>query len=419
MSEANLTRRVTGRGRLELARAAVRRSGCAGWLFYNVYHRDQIADAVFGIGADTSNTRPWLALIRADGQVLKLVHEIEAGALDHVEGTTYRYASRARFAELLPCVASPGSVLAAQCSPTLPRLSTLDHGTAGLLERAGFTLQPSEDLVQWTLGSLSGAQLASHDRAAQALHRIVADSWQRLARACAAGRQVTEGEVRDGILAAFAERGLITDHAPIAAFGAHSADPHYSASGAGAVLDPGAVVQLDLWCKEPEPGAIYADISWAGVAASRPTARQRQVFEAVRAARERAVTFLAGAAAAGRTVSGSDVDRACRQELADRGLISAVRHRTGHSIDTDLHGSGVNLDSFEFPDDRPVTEGACFSVEPGVYFPDDFGMRTEIDVSIRSGRPTASGGPAQQALLTLNRPAGGCTAARRQRTCCP
>lgn len=392
---------AAGGGRLEQARAAVRRSGCAGWLFCNVYHRDQIADAVLGIGAGASNSRPWLAVVPADGPVVKLVHEIEGGVLDHVEGTTHRYASRSRFAELLGGIAPPGSVLAAQCSPTLPRLSTLDHGTARLLERAGFTLQPAENLVQWTLGGLSGAQLASHDRAAQALHDIVADSWQRIARTCAAGQAATEGAVRDGILAAFDERGMVTDHEPIVAFGAHSADPHYSAAGAGAALAAGQVVQLDLWCKEPAPEAVYADISWVGVASTEPTARQREVFGAVRAARERAVTFLADAAAAGRTVAGSDVDRACRRELADRDLLSAVRHRTGHSIDTDLHGSGVNLDSFEFPDERPVTEGACFSVEPGLYFPGEFGMRTEIDVSIRCGRPVASGGPAQEALLSL------------------
>ncbi len=393
---------MTGAGRLQQARAAVRRSGCAGWLFYNVYHRDQIADAVFGIGPETTNTRPWLALIRADGKVLKLVHDIEAGALDHVDGTTYRYASRARFVEQLARLAERGSVLAAQCSPTVPRLATLDHGTARLLEQAGFTLRPPEELVQWTLGGLSGAQLAGHDRAAQALHRIVADSWQRLAAAFVAGRPVREGEVRDWMTAAFAERGMVTDHAPIVAFGAHSADPHYSPADAGAALAAGQVVQFDLWCKEPAAGSVYADISWIGVAARRPTARQQHVFEAVRAARERAVTFLAGAAAADRTVSGSDVDRACRQELADRGLLSAVRHRTGHSIDTDLHGSGVNLDSFEFPDERPITEGSCFSVEPGVYFPEEFGMRTEIDVTMRCGRPVASGCPAQDALLRLS-----------------
>ena len=392
---------MTRAGHLQQARAAVRRSDCAGWLFYNVYHRDQIADAVFGIDSEATNTRPWLACILANGQILKLVHEIEADALDHVDGTTCRYASRARFSDLLRQLAPPGSVLATQCSQTLPRLSTLDYGTASLLERAGFTLKPSEDLVQYVLGSLSSAQLASHDRAAKVLYHIVADSWERIVRAYETGRQITEGWVRDGILAAFEKHGLVTDHEPIAAFGAHSADPHYSASGAGAKLVLGAVVQLDLWCKEPEPGSVYADISWVGVARCRPTEWQRAVFEGVRAARVRAVAFLADAAATGRTVSGSDVDRACRQELANHDLLPAVCHRTGHSIDTDLHGSGVNLDSFEFPDDRPVTEGACFSVEPGVYFPDEFGMRTEIDVSIRCGRPVVSGVLAQDALLTL------------------
>ena len=390
-----------GEPKLAHAREAVRRAGCAGWLFYNVYHRDQIADAVLGIDADTTNTRPWLALIRADGQVIKIVHEIEAGVLDHVDGATHRYASRARFAELLGRLAPPGSVLAAQCSQTLPRLSTLDHGTAGLLEQAGFTLQPSADLVQWTLGALSAAQLATHDRAACALYRIVGDCWQRLASACSSGQEVGEGEVRDWILAALAERGLITDHAPIVAFGPASADPHYSAAGAGAVLAPGEVVQLDLWCKEPAAGSIYADISWVGVAATAPTERQQHAFAAVRAARERALAFLADAAADGRTVSGAAVDHACRQELSARGLLAAVCHRTGHSIDTDLHGSGVNLDSYEFPDERPITEGCCFSVEPGLYFPGEFGMRTEIDVSVRDGRPVVSGGPAQDTLLSL------------------
>ena len=133
MSAASRTPGAAGGGRLEQARAAVRRSGCAGWLFYNVYHRDQIADAVLGIGAGASNSRPWLAVVPADGPVVKLVHEIEGGVLDHVAGTTHRYASRSRFAELLGGIAPPASVLAAQCSPTLPRLSTLDHGTARLL----------------------------------------------------------------------------------------------------------------------------------------------------------------------------------------------------------------------------------------------------------------------------------------------
>jgi Xaa-Pro aminopeptidase len=60
----------------------------------------------------------------------------------------------------------------------------------------------------------------------------------------------------------------------------------------------------------------------------------------------------------------------------------------------------VNLDSVEFPDRRPLGEGACFSIEPGVYM-EDFGMRTEIDAYIRGGRLIVSGGERQRSLLLL------------------
>ena len=384
---------------LQQARDAVNRAGFEGWLFYNVYHRDQVADAVLAIDADAINTRPWLALIRADGQVIKIVHEIENRALDHINGITYVYASRSDFAKLLVHLAPCGSIIAAQCSQTLPRLSTLDHGTAQLLEHAGFILTPSADLVQLTLGSLSTAQIATHDRAAAALYQIVTNCWQLLASTFNSGKKVDEEEVRDWILSAFTDLSLSTDHGPIVAFGVNSADPHYSTAGRGSILSPGDVVQLDLWCKEPTAKAVYADISWVGIAADRPTDRQQHTFAAVRAARDRAVNFLASAYAEGRRITGSEVDTACRQEFSDRGLLQAVRHRTGHSIDTDLHGSGVNLDSYEFPDERPIPEGCCFSVEPGIYFPGEFGMRTEIDVSIRNGLPVTSNGLAQEALL--------------------
>jgi Xaa-Pro aminopeptidase len=54
----------------------------------------------------------------------------------------------------------------------------------------------------------------------------------------------------------------------------------------------------------------------------------------------------------------------------------------------------------EFPDDRPLGEGACFSVEPGVYR-GEFGMRTEIDCIIHQGRLLVTGKKRQEALLTL------------------
>ena len=55
-------------------------------------------------------------------------------------------------------------------------------------------------------------------------------------------------------------------------------------------------------------------------------------------------------------------------------------HRTGHSIDRDLHGSGPHLDDYETHDDRRLIPGIGFSVEPGIYLPGEFGVRSEVNM---------------------------------------
>jgi Xaa-Pro aminopeptidase len=159
-------------------------------------------------------------------------------------------------------------------------------------------------------------------------------------------------------------------------------------------------VQFDIWAKEKTAGAVYADISWVGVCAPSPAPLQQRLFEAVRDAREAAVSLLQRRLASGTPVTGAEVDRAARQVLVDRGFAQGIKHRTGHSIGERVHGYGVNLDSVEFPDDRILAEGACFSVEPGLYL-EELGMRTEIDCLIHDGELRVTGTGRQFALLTL------------------
>ncbi len=76
-------------------------------------------------------------------------------------------------------------------------------------------------------------------------------------------------------------------------------------------------------------------------------------------------------------------------------------HRTGHSIGREVHGTGANLDSLETRDHRNLIERTCFSVEPGIYLPERFGVRSELDLTIEDGHATISGGPPQQAIIPL------------------
>jgi Xaa-Pro aminopeptidase len=58
-------------------------------------------------------------------------------------------------------------------------------------------------------------------------------------------------------------------------------------------------------------------------------------------------------------------------------------HRTGHSIDArGLHGMGPNIDDLETRDDRVLMPGVGFSIEPGIYIPGEFGMRTEVNAFV-------------------------------------
>jgi len=385
---------------LDKSRAVIREAGVSGWLLTNIFHRDEIADLVLGVQKEKTNTRPWTCVLFADRPPLKIVHRIEESILSHVPGDTIPYATRAELEAALSRALPRSGKLAADYSSTIPVGSYLDHGTALFLQSLGAALAPAEDLVARYLGTVDDEGRRSHDSAAAVLYAAVADAWSRLAQAFRDGRTLTEGDVQGWVMQSISAAGLQADSPPIVGAGRHTNDPHFGLDGRGAAFAPGDVVQFDVWAKEKTDGAVYADISWIGVCSPEPSALQRRVFEAVRNAREAAVSLLESRLAGGRAVTGAEVDQAAREALTARGFAAGIRHRTGHSIGARLHGYGVNLDSVEFPDERALTEGACFSVEPGIYL-EELGMRTEIDCIIHGGALHISGPGRQTSLLAL------------------
>jgi Xaa-Pro dipeptidase len=385
---------------LDVARTAraIREAGLSGWLFCNHFHRDEISDLALDVPRATHNSRPWAWVLPAAGEPTRVVHAIEPGILDHLPGRLVRCTSRDELAAAVAGALPRGARVAAQYSEAFPVISFLDHGTARLLERAGIGLASSEDLVVDCLGTLDAAAEASHRRAALALHGVVRDTWARLRAAFAAHQAVHEADVQEWMAGLIAGAGLESDGPVLAAAGEGSADPHYEPVGNGRQLAPGDVVQLDLWAREPGERTVFADISWVGVLAPRPTGEQERVFAAVVAARDAAARAISAGLAAG--IAGAEADRAARDVIEGLGFASGLRHRTGHSIGTRVHGFGVNLDSVEFPDRRRLREGSCFSIEPGIYL-GRFGMRTEVDAVVRAGRLAVTGGPPQVRLLDL------------------
>lgn len=386
--------------RLEEIQKAIREEHLNGWLFCNIRHRDTIADRLLDIPTSAINSRQWFYFIPDRGNPIRITHAVEAVQLDHLPGKRYSYYSKQELIDILTSI--PDGPIGVQFSKELTGISYLDYGTALLLQEAGFILRSSSSLIQKTVGVLQHEQIDSHTRASAHLYEIVDRTWDRVEKAARTEQRITEGEIQESIIEEFSKRGLITDHLPIVAAGINSSNPHYSAIGEGKELSKGDVLQLDLFAREDQPGSIFADISWIGIFDSSVPQKVQTAFSILKTARQNALSFIDEHLSAGKRVRGSDVDAYVRTFLSDHGYGEAIRHRTGHSIDTELHGSGVNLDSVEFPDHRCIIEGSCFSIEPGIYL-SEFGLRTEIDVVICEGTPMVFGGTPQERLLVLSR----------------
>jgi Xaa-Pro aminopeptidase len=182
---------------------------------------------------------------------------------------------------------------------------------------------------------------------------------------------------------AFQRENLITDDPPIVAVNANSGNPHYEPSGErSSPIREGDFVLLDVWAKKNTPGAVYYDITWTGFVGKASSDRQREIFEVVRGGRDAGVQKVQSAIAEGRRIAGWEVDRATRDHINKAGFGQYFIHRTGHSIGTEVHANGANMDDLEIHDERQILPNSCFSVEPGIYLP-EFGVRSEVNVLVR------------------------------------
>ena len=376
-----------------------------GWLLYDFKGINPIARSVAALPTDRFLSRRWACYIPACGEPRWLVHGIEAGSMQDVAPGAAIYVSWSAWTEGLRKITGGAQRVAMEASPgcAIPYVSRVDAGTVELVRSLGLEVVTSADLVQVAEAVWSPGQLASHHRAAQALIEIQAATFAHVRERLAAGKPVTECGIQDFMMAEFAARGLETDHPPIVGVNAHGADPHFAPRrDADTALHMGDFLLIDLWAREPGPDDIMGDITWVAYAGRDIPPRAQQVFDVVRAARDRAVAFARGRLQAGETVYGYEVDDACRAVVAEAGLADYFIHRTGHSIGTMGHGNGVNIDNLETQDRRRLMPGVGFSVEPGIYLPHEgFGVRLEIDCYVTGNDVEVTTLPLQDAWVLL------------------
>jgi Xaa-Pro aminopeptidase len=391
--------------RLEEIADALREAGLDGWLLYDFRLSDPLAYRILGLSEEGLTTRRWFCFIPATGAPTAIVSAVEAHRLDAIAAaakTVYR--SEREMKAALYGLLSGKRRIAMNYSPecAIPYISRVDAGTLEIVRAMGVEVVSAADLIQRFEATLSAAQLAGHRRAALGLREIVDETFAEIARRLRGRLPCTEYSIQRFVLDRIAAHGMRTDEPPIVAVNANAANPHFSpADERDTPIRESAVVLLDLFAKELSADSIYGDLTWMGYVGERVPEEFAEVFGVVARARDAAAELVRERVAGGAMVRGEEADRAARGVIETAGYGDAFVHRTGHSIGREVHGAGANLDSLETRDHRMLIENTCFSVEPGIYLPGRFGIRSEIDMTIEGGRAEISAAPAQHEIIPI------------------
>lgn len=372
-----------------------------GWLLYDFRGNNPVSAGVLGL---PPLTRRVFVLIPRTGRPIALTHRIEQQVWVDWIGENRPYLSwQSLEAELGRALAGRGRVaLEVSQGDAIPYIDRVPAGVVDLIRQSGVELVSSGDLVSAMYSRWSEEGEASHRRAAGIVREVAFDAFRRIGEAIASGEIPTEWAIREWIVEQLVHRGLPIGADAIVAIDVNAANPHYApAADAHSGIARGNTVLIDLWGKATAE-AIYADQTWMAFVGDDPPARVRRVFEAVRDARVAAVDFIRSRHEAGEPVHGFEVDDVARTLIDRAGFGENFIHRTGHSIDRELHGSGPNIDNLETRDGRRLIRGIGFSIEPGIYLEGELGVRSEINVFMGASGPVVTTPEPQMALHRIS-----------------
>ena len=172
----------------------------------------------------------------------------------------------------------------------------------------------------------------------------------------------TEADVAADIAEAIVAEGHSEVAFIIVGSGPHGADPHHECSDRE--LRAGDIVVVDIGGPY-EPG--YNSDSTRTYSIGEPDPDVARRYAVLQRAQQAAVEAVRPG------VTAEQVDATARDVLAAEGLAEAFVHRTGHGIGLSVHEEPYIVAG----NDLTLEEGMSFSVEPGIYFPGQWGARIE------------------------------------------
>lgn len=374
-----------------------------GWLIFDFRGQNYIATQFVRMDDSRILTRRWFYFIPKSGEPTLLLHKIERENFPDPPSKTELYVSWQEMLDKLQGMLNGSPTIAMEYSPggSIPYVSTVDAGTLELVRSLGVEVVSSANLVQFFQSRWTAEQVQTHIRAVENLISIKSRAFEFVGRKIKNGEKVTEYDVQKLILQSLKDLDMITEEPPIVAVNANASNPHYAPSqDRFQIIRENDLLLIDLFGKEKQPGAIYGDLTWIGYVGEQVPEKYAKVFKVVADGRDAGLAFLRESAARGQKIQGWQVDKCVRDLITQAGYGAYFDHRTGHSLNTRLHGNGVNIDSLESQDKREIIPGVGFTIEPGIYL-DDFGIRSEVDVYFAEDGPKVYGDIQQEIIVIL------------------
>jgi Xaa-Pro aminopeptidase len=356
------------------------------WLIYDFRGLDPTGKAL--LGHLMPHSRQYAILVTADDPLILIKSPIESQELDDLTPRLRTYNARTQddFMQIIKNQTKRFERIAVNLGEN-PQTDIIPAGRfmhlCALVPQIKWVM--GENLMQIIHSVLSKSEVASHQRAALTLTKIMEDTFSFIAEHIGS---TTEVEVAKFMQRQLQNENLHFEDGPMVAVQANTANPHYTPGNT--LIKKNQLVMIDLWAKWD----IYADITWMAYTGSKVPTEIQKVWDVVLEARTNAI------AAVKPGIEARLPDDHAREVIIMAGYKDAIMHRTGHSIDTFPHGKGANLDSHEMPESRLLLPNTIVSVEPGIYLQGQFGVRSEINVLVTKSRHQVTT-PPQENLLCL------------------
>lgn len=158
---------------------------------------------------------------------------------------------------------------------------------------------------------------------------------------------------------------------PIVAYGANGADPHHVPDNTLPQIGDAVVIDIGCrhngYCSDMTRTVYYGEVSQLN----------RSLYQIVKRANEKGIS----AVTEGDPIA--NVDQASRDFITEEGYGEYFTHRTGHFIGQSVHESGDVSSS----NHQPIAVGNIFSVEPGIYLPNQTAVRIEDLIIVTEDGP--------------------------------